>query len=143
MSTIDDWDAQVASQIVSTVTSAMSKTAVRYDSDVRRGRIEAGQVRYQIRHGQQGEDSSLNSGVSYAICATEIEIYYRLGAAEAERTYTLTGMRLLQATLSLASTWRGKSTTYTVIDGPVVSQPEAVSLDVIGFTITLSVLLAP
>jgi hypothetical protein len=143
MSTIADWDADVAAQIVTTTTAAMSLTAVRYDSDVRRGRIETGEVRFQARHGQQGEDSSLDSAVSYAVVASEMELYYRLDAAEAERTYTLTGMRLLQATLSLASTWRGQTSVYNVIDGPVISQPEAVSLDVIGFTITLSVLLAP
>lgn len=143
MSTVADWDAQVATQIGTTVTSAMSKTAVRYDSDLRRGRIETGEVRYQIRHGQQGEDSSLDSAVSYVLVATEMELYYRLAVGEDERDYTLVGKRLIEATLSLVSTWRGQSSVKDVASAPVVSVPEFIPPDVIGFTITLSVLLAP
>lgn len=142
MSTVADWDSDVDARVEAVVTTAMSKTALRYGSDLRRGRIEAGEVKFQIRHGQQGVDDSLDSSVGYPKVATEIEIFYRLDVGETERDYTIVGMRLLQATLSLESTWRAETSCYRVEES-LVGPPEAVSDAVVGFQISLLVLLAP
>lgn len=158
MSTVADWDADVAAEVVSAITAwqdtpwpAGTGTPTRSESDLRRGRMDRNNYRFQIRHAQQGEDSALVSGASRDVVATEMEIHHRLGYIDAggpvlfesERQYMTDIMLRIQSQLTPASTWRAKDSVHRVIGQPVVPVPETPSPGVIGFSLSLSVELAP
>ena len=157
MSTVADWDADVDAEVSAAITASKyasvptsESVPARCVSDLRRERMGKNAYRYQIRHTHQGADSQLASGARFDVVETEVEIYHRLGIInvgalkpEQHRDYTRNAMAFLQARLSPASTWTAMASVHRVVSPPSASLAEAVSSQVIGFSLALTVELAP
>ena len=158
MSTVADWDADVEALVISTV-DAIEAAPERYASDLRRGRIEwddigPGESKFQIIHAPQGSRSANAWAASFAEVQTQVWIYRRLGmkagpirpgplVPEEERDYTIGVIPKILFDLMLDAVWNALPSLHRIVQRPVASNPEVASYRVIGFSLALTVELAP
>jgi hypothetical protein len=134
------FDSQLATAI-----EALAGTPTRFDSDrIIVQRIPAGSTYYALRVDVIGEDGREDANTVRELAGFEIDVKYRLGAAEAERTYTVGNMLTIQSSLISRTFYRDLAAVYkTAEDKPPEVSEEAERVGrIISFTVSGVVFLA-
>ena len=145
--------AQVLANIASAVATLTSGTRLGSDLSENVERIPAGGLRFALKSVVSAPKIRSNDSASSArvTLALEVSVYYRLGAAEAERTYT-EGNRLTHMTALLNPLWWEAISGVAGIAEPLDQARPNVALsdftregdgEVITYRITVAVIVAP
>jgi hypothetical protein len=140
MATLAQLDAQAAALI-----EALGCTPTRLGSDHRLDleKIPAGAARYQLRVFPPAIDERRGGNVVYAVAELAVAIHYRLGLAEAERTYTLGDHQTDSLAMLERDYWTALAAVFDVTQGPSMEEAIARVGNVLSYTVAVEVRIQP
>lgn len=113
------------------VTTTSGESGARTTSDYLPDQaIPSGEVRFQIRALPVG--TLITGAFSYSVLAVRLHVHRRLGAAEAERSYTEDELQTYVAAMQAPSYWKVAADVYQIVENPTLDFPADLSVGGVG-----------